>query len=137
MAPDPEMQDQSGVEACWKGLSALTQIIRLHDQDLWQVSDPPFAKLRHIHTHLSKCTGQLAGIVEPLDHFADSHGDSALASEEWAEDLAPIVADLLIHAAQLADLANLDIGDALRSRWQRNAAKFAPSSEFAALVASP
>lgn len=107
------------------GLHALQAAQKQYDRAMWDISDPPFANLRHIHLHLSITTGKLAKLLEPQDHeFQRSADVAALASP----DIAPIIADLLIHAAQLANAHNLDLGAVLAQRFRDNAGRFAPDS---------
>jgi hypothetical protein len=43
------------------------------------------------------------------------------------------VADLIHHAAQIASLYNLDLGDCVANRYKSNAIRFCPDSDFAKL----
>lgn len=113
------------------GLAALQSLQAKYDQAMWDVDEPAFSKLRHIHVHLSITTGKLARALEPLDHRA-YHGEPVPVSE-LADELRPVLADLLMHAAQLANELHIELAEALRSRYRHNAARFAPESSFAAV----
>lgn len=113
------------------GLAAVQQLQRIYDDAMWDIEDPLFSKLRHIHLHLSITVGKVAKLVEPLDH-EDHRGDS-VDLRSVRDDLAPLVADLLIHAAQIANIADGDLRSWIEERFKKNAARFAPESEFAKL----
>ncbi|WP_203760392.1 hypothetical protein [Paractinoplanes deccanensis] len=102
-----------------------------YDQDMWDINDPDFSKMNHIHLHLSKTVGKLAAMVEPMDH--KNHHDGDVDVHALAAVIGPIVADLVLHAAQLANLTDQNVGAALRSRYRDNASRFAPASIFADL----
>ncbi len=113
------------------GLAAVQQLQRMYDDAMWDIEDPAFSKLRHIHLHLSITVGKIAKLVEPADHRA--HQGEPVDVRDLREELAPAVADLLIHAAQIANLVGSDLRDWLESRFKKNALRFAPESEFAKL----
>lgn len=98
---------------------------------MWDISDPTFSKLRHIHIHLSSTIGKVARALEPLDH--QDHRSEGLDIEALNEELAPVVADLLIHAAQISSALGQDLSATLMDRYRRNGQRFAPASEFTAL----
>jgi uncharacterized protein YbgA (DUF1722 family) len=50
------------------GLRALQDLQRCYDDEMWDISDPAFSKLRHIHIHLSNTIGKFARALEPVDH---------------------------------------------------------------------
>lgn len=102
-----------------------------YDQEMWDINSPGFSKLVHIHLHLSKTIGRLAAALEPMDH--QLHHDGEVDVHAINDVIEPIMADLVLHAAQLANLIGKDLGAALRSRYQSNAARFAPESVFATL----
>lgn len=111
-----------------EGLRAFAILQRQYDVDMWDISEPAFANLRHIQLHLSKSVGKIAGIVEPLDHkiYDGTIPDVALAKDE----LGPILADLVIHAAQIATMVDGDLGEMIRDRYRANSSRFAPDSVF-------
>jgi NTP pyrophosphatase (non-canonical NTP hydrolase) len=95
---------------------------------MWDISDPAFSKLRHIHIHLSSTIGKIARALEPLDHH--DHRSETLDTEALNEALAPVVADLIIHAAQISSALGQDLSATLMDRYRHNAQRFAPASEF-------
>lgn len=116
------------VEAALRHLQALQDT---YDQEMWDINSPGFSKLVHIHLHLSKAIGKLAVALEPMDHQV--HHDGEVDVRALNDVIEPIMADLVLHAAQLANLMGKDLGAALRSRYQGNAVRFAPESLFATL----
>lgn len=112
-----------------RGTSALTVLQRQYDSDMWEITEPQFADLRHIHMHLSITIGKIARLIEPRDHRM-YRGDTPDVAD-MADELEPILADLLIHAGQIANLCDRDLGPMLRSRYTQNASRFAPNSIFA------
>jgi NTP pyrophosphatase (non-canonical NTP hydrolase) len=121
--------DLAGTAA--EGLRALQDLQRCYDDEMWDISDPAFSKLRHIHIHLSSTIGKVARALEPLDH--QDHRSEDLDLEDLSHELAPVVADLLIHAAQISSALGQDLSATLMHRYRHNARRFAPASEFATL----
>jgi hypothetical protein len=111
-----------------EGLRAFATLQRQYDADMWEITDPPFANLRHIHLHLSKSVGKIAGIVEPLDHniYEGNVPDVDLTKDE----LSPILADLVMHASQIATMVDGDLGEMIRDRYRANSSRFAPGTVF-------
>lgn len=114
-----------------EGLRVFAALQRQYDEDMWEISDPPFANLRHIHLHLSKTVGKIAGLVEPLDHraYEGDVPDVNLAREE----LSPILADLVMHASQIATMVDGDLGEMIRDRYRANSSRFAPGTVFSTI----
>ena len=110
------------------GLNVLQQVQELYDQDMWDISEPIFDKVRHIHIHLSISIGKLAKLLERLDHRAHL-GENVEAPSR--SEVGPILADLVMHAAQIASAYQIDLGSALAYRYKENALRFAPDSHFA------
>jgi hypothetical protein len=96
---------------------------------MWDIDHPAHAKVRHIHIHLSTTVGRLASLIEPADHDA-CHGRESAGSDADPGAVANIVADLLMHAAQLANCYGLELDSALARRYRNNAQRFAPTSAF-------
>ncbi len=115
---------------CQTGLQALQQIQHRYDDDMWDIDQPAHAKIRHIHIHLSTTVGRLASVIEPADHDA-FHGREGADDAGDRGAVATLVADLLMHAAQLANCYGLDLDSALAGRYRTNAQRFAPTSAFA------
>lgn len=113
------------------GASALHTLQAQYDRDMWDISHPQFANLRHIHMHLSITVGKIARMIEPRDHSM-YHGEVP-DLDEIAHDIEPILADLVMHAAQIANMNNGNLGDMIRRRYRSNSARFAPDSMFAHL----
>ena len=109
------------------GLRALQKAQIQYDSEMWDISRPKLANIRHIQLHLAITVGKLARLIEPQDHR--SHRGEPV-EDFHQEDLLPIVADLLIHAAQIASLGSLDLGDVLASRYRQNALRFAPHGQI-------
>lgn len=116
------------------GLRALQVAQQQYDSDMWDISEPKFANLRHIQLHLSITVGKLAKLLEPQDHRVYNGRD---VEEFDQNEVSAIVADLLIHAAQISNIQRFDLGEALAGRYRGNALRFAPESklkEFGILV---
>src|SRR5665213_2882912 len=80
-------------ESTREGLRSLRELQAIYDADMWDIDDPAFANMRHIHLHLSITLGKIAKLVEPRDHRA-YHGETVDVAE-CADELRPILADLL------------------------------------------
>jgi hypothetical protein len=94
---------------------------------MWDIDKPMHAKVRHIHIHLSATVGRLASLIEPADH--DSvHGRQS--EEVDADAVGRLIADLLIHAGQLANCYGVNLDAVLAARYPGNAARFAANSSF-------
>jgi NTP pyrophosphatase (non-canonical NTP hydrolase) len=114
-------------ETIVSGLCALQAAQTAYDADMWDISDPKFANLRHIQLHLAITVGKLAKLLEPQDHRDHNGQDIELFDPD---EIRSIIADLMIHAAQIANLQSLDLGQALTERYRRNALRFAPQSSL-------
>jgi hypothetical protein len=115
---------------CRTGLKALQQIQDRYDAEMWDIDQPAHSKVRHVHIHLSTTVGRLASLIEPADHDA-FHGREAAATTTDPGAVANLVADLLMHPAQLANCYGLELDSALARRYRNNAQRFAPTSAFA------
>lgn len=94
---------------------------------MWDIDEPVHAKVRHIHIHLSTTVGRLASAIEPADHDA-FHGKQSEEADAGA--IGRIIADLIIHAGQLANCYGVNLDAVLAARYRGNAARFAPDSSF-------
>ncbi len=112
---------------CLEGLRALQEIQAAYDAEMWDIDEPVHAKVRHIHIHLSTTVGRLASVIEPADHDA-FHGRQTKDLDAEAVDR--LIADLLMHAGQLANCYGVNLDAVLAARYRRNAARFAPDSPF-------
>jgi hypothetical protein len=121
-------------QQCQTGLRALQQIQNRYDNDMWDIDHPAHAKVRHIHIHLSTTVGRLASFIEPADHDAFHARESTESTADPAA-VANLIADLLMHAAQLANCYGLELDSALARRYRSNAQRFAPTSDFAEFAA--
>ncbi|UOZ08760.1 hypothetical protein [Amycolatopsis sp. WQ 127309] len=113
------------------GLHALQVLQRSYDDDMWDIEQPEFEKIRHIHLHLSVSLGKLAKAIEPLDHRF--HRGEAVDVPTMKEDLSPILADLLMHVSQIANMLDGELNSMLLNRYKKNALKFSPESAFSKL----
>jgi len=126
------MEDlQSLVLELKAGLDAGQELQELYDHDMWDIEDPKFEKIRHIHIHLSITVGKLARLIEPIDH--KYHHGEAVPHGDLLREMGPILADVLMHCLQLANLGDTTLSDMLLSRYRQNAARFAPESVFGQL----
>ena len=117
-----------------KGLIALQKVQDLYDADLWAINSPPFAKYRHIVIHISVLVGELSKLSEALEHQATTKDITEISFQTNQDKITPWIADLLIHAGQLANIVNQGMYPILVSRLQENASKFSPDSKFAEIV---
>ncbi len=114
------------------GLDAVQKLQRRYDDIGWRVEHPPWAKLRHILLHLSKVNAKIARLVEPVEHaLYDGQDVTAGAFLQELNNSRRLAAELLFHAAQVANLGQFDLSDELQSMYRENAQRFAPDSEFA------
>lgn len=113
------------------GLNAIAKFQDKLDADTWQISKPEMAKLRHISLHVSKLNGSLAEICEKWEHeiAKDENAINNLANIK-PEILQDIIADLIMHAAQLSNLIDKSPYTALSQRVARNIQRFAPDSKI-------
>jgi hypothetical protein len=120
--------------AAISGASAIQQLQEEYDRVGWQIKDPTWAKSRHLLYHLLSATTELALLVEDAEH-AEVRGE-IVTSEDFNKKLAEhrgISANLLFHAAQIANMSGLDLGAELVRLQAKNAQRFAPGSAFAQL----
>lgn len=113
------------------GMRALGLLQRQYDDDMWEIGKPDFANLRHIHLHLSRTLGKIATLVEPRDHLSYKGEEPDVT--ELAEELSPILADLVMHAAQISNMVGGNLGQMVKDRYVKNAPRFAPESVFTRL----
>jgi NTP pyrophosphatase (non-canonical NTP hydrolase) len=69
-----------------------------------------FEKLRHILLHLVKTTGKMANYCEVMEHGKVEPDPSQLVNE--------VLSDLLIHALQIANYYDVDLGEKYAERIQ-------------------
>jgi NTP pyrophosphatase (non-canonical NTP hydrolase) len=74
-----------------------------------------FEKLRHVLLHLMKTVGKAATYVEVKEHGRKEPDPAVLINE--------VAPDLLMHALQLANLLNIDLGEAYQKRIDSNIAR--------------
>lgn len=116
------------------GGAAIREIQGRYDDVGWRIQEPTWAKARHLLYHLLAATTELALLVEEVEH-GEERGD-VVSSEEFNALVAKhpsICATLVFHAAQLANMADLDLGAELSRMYHRNAQRFAPETPFASL----
>lgn len=113
-----------------KGFAALQKVQDLYDSDLWAINSPPFAKYRHVVIHISVLAGELSKLSEALEHQTTTKDISDINLQPYHDKITPWIADLLLHAAQLANLANQAMYPLLVNRIKANALRFGPNSRF-------
>ena len=118
------------------GLVALQKLQDLYDADLWAIQSPPFAKFRHIVIHITILAGELSKLGEAWEHESHMHDVSELDISSQNNRIGPCIADLLIHASQLANIVSEEMYPVLVSRFQENAERFSPKSKFAHITGS-
>lgn len=117
-----------------EGLRAAQRLQAQYDAVGWRIQEPSWAKARHMLYHLLNAIAELAQFVESAEH-AEQEGRGP-TSDDFRMTLAErprLAADLVFHAAQIANLQAIDLGEQLVDLWRLNATKFAPDSEFARL----
>lgn len=87
-------------------LSNIRNVQAAFDVDNFSGADTPEGKRRHIFLHLGKLLGKAAGVEEQADH-------GILDTTVLRTDVIP---DLLVFAAQLAELEDVDPGQAYIDR---------------------
>ena len=111
------------------GLNALAQFQEKLDTVIWQIQKPEIAKLRHISLHIAILSGSLAEICEGWEHAVQKNeGEVHNLTHMRPEILQDIIADLLMHAAQLGNLMEISPYTALAQRIIRNMQRFAPDA---------
>ena len=120
-----------------KGLAALQQLQHEYDAELWAINSPPFAKYRHIVIHLSILAGELSKLSEALEHQTTTRDMSELDIQSHVDKIAPWIADLLIHAGQLANISNQEMYPVFLNRIKANALKFRSNSRFTQIAVFP
>ena len=122
------------VEAAINGASAIQSLQDEYDRVGWRIQEPSWAKARHLLYHLMSATTELALLVESVEH-AEERGE-VVTSAEFNQRLAEhpgISANLLFHAAQIANMSGVDLGAELVRLHHGNAQRFAPDSPFGRL----
>jgi hypothetical protein len=111
------------------GLEALAKFQEKLDAATWQISKPELAKLRHISLHIAKLNGSLAEICEKWEHEI-ARNEQAIndLTNIKPEVMQDIIADLIMHAAQLGNLIQANLYAALSQRVTRNIQRFAPDA---------
>jgi hypothetical protein len=128
---DEPIELETVIETSASGLTQAQRLQREYDEVGWRVDDSAADKYRHIMLHLARTLGLLAGVAEQHDHRLDA-GD-VVTDQQVADDIeAEIgrIADLVSYAAQVATIANKDLGAVFLQRLADNAARWAPGSEL-------
>ncbi len=89
-------------------LSQLKRIQLAFDNENFSGADTSEGKRRHIYLHIGKLMGKFSEIEEQADH---GHIDTSRLRTD-------IVPDLLVFAAQLSELEGIDMGTALKERYE-------------------
>ncbi len=87
-------------------LTELVSIQTAFDVDNFSGADTPEGKRRHIFLHLGKLLGKFATVEEQADH---GEVDALILGEE-------VIPDLLVYAAQLAELEDVNLAAAYHAR---------------------
>lgn len=87
-------------------LSQLREVQTAFDVDNFSGADTPEGKRRHVFLHLGKLLGKFATIEEQADH---GNFDTTTLKTD-------IIPDLLVYAAQLAELEDVTLQDAYQER---------------------
>lgn len=87
-------------------LSELVTVQSTFDAENFSGADTPEGKRRHILLHLGKLIGKFAGVEEQIDH---GETDTTILSEE-------VIPDLIVYAAQLAELEGINPTEAYQAR---------------------
>ena len=134
MPLDSDVALEEFFDSASRGLAALCHLQGLYDDVGWRIQDPSWAKTRHIMLHLVRVTAAVARLVESVEH-ADERGEPP-TSEVFRAVLYEhrrLAADLVFHAAQLANLGEFGLTHEVRALYRDNATTFAPDSPFADL----
>jgi hypothetical protein len=119
-------------EQVQRGLDAAQVLQERYDEVGWELGDSSHEKLRHLCLHLAKTVGIVAAVSEQFDHRA---GDGTPPTDgEVAEELKLIsgrAADLASFAAQIATLAEANLGELFIGRVRENVERLAPDSDVA------
>ena len=81
------------------------------DEQHWQINTG-FEKLRHILLHLVKTTGKVALYCDVKEHGKVEPDPAQLINE--------VIPDLLMHALQIANLYDVDLGEKYAERIEQN-----------------
>lgn len=103
-------------------LNELGRIQAAFDTDNFSGADTPEGKRRHVLLHLGKLMGKFAGVEEQTDH---GNIDTSVIRSD-------IIPDLLVFAAQLAGLENVELADVYKSRLEFVAERNGTGQESAA-----
>ena len=80
-----------------------------YDSDYWEINQSPTEKIRHITLHVGKLMGKLATYSEVAEHGKE------LPTDQIQQEVIP---DLMVYAAQLANIFNLKLEDQYRARLE-------------------
>ena len=89
-------------------LSQVSAIQTAFDSDNFSGADTPEGKRRHILLHLGKLIGKFSGAEEQVDHGAT---DTSIIRTD-------VIPDLVVFAAQLAELKGINLAEAYRTRLE-------------------
>jgi len=95
-------------------LKDLQMVQHEFDEQYWQIN-AGFEKIRHIFLHLIKTTGKMALYCDIKEHGKIEPDPSQLINE--------VLPDLLIHALQIANYYEVDLGEKFAERTQFNIEK--------------
>jgi hypothetical protein len=89
--------------------------------------------------HVCVLAGELAKFCEGWEHEAakDDAGGSEIDVCSKRDEIAPWIADLLMHASQLANITHGNLLSSLTDRMSDNAHRFSVNSRFKELASNP
>ena len=103
-------------------LSELGRIQAAFDSNNFSGADTPEGKRRHVLLHLGKLLGKFAGVEERLDH---GNVDTTVVRSD-------IIPDLLVFAAQLAEIEQVGLAESYLKRLEFVAERNGTGQESAA-----
>jgi NTP pyrophosphatase (non-canonical NTP hydrolase) len=78
------------------------------DEEYFEINTG-FEKLRHVLLHLVKTTGKMANYCEPMEHGKETNPSQVMHE---------VLPDLLIHALQIANYYDINLGEEYNKRIQ-------------------
>jgi len=82
-----------------------------YDKHYWERKESELEKIRHITLHVGKLLGKLSTYCERQEH-GENYPTAQIKDE--------VVADMMVHSLQLANLLGVDVGERYVSRLEEN-----------------
>lgn len=95
-------------------LSELTEIVKKHEEEYWDMTNGEAEYTRHTLEHLAKLMGKVGNVVEPREHGFEPSTDIIKTQ---------VIPDLLYYALGMAQAHGVDLEEAFTERMQQNRAK--------------